>query len=177
MHSDNRLVRRFFATALATLGLAAIPAAAMAQPLNSVAIRTSASAGYLVLDVSGGSTRAGAEIIQWYGHGGSNQRWNFVPLGNGKQKIVNQNSGMCLAVSSVAGQSLFQWYCNGDPHEEWRGDLGYAFGDGFTAGRSLTNPATGYAVDIAGSNWRAGAAAIGWYDTDAQNQHFSYWQL
>jgi hypothetical protein len=177
MHSHRRFFRRFFATALAGLGLAAIPAAAQAQPLNSVAIRTSVSGGYLVLDVKGGSTRAGAEVIQWYGHGGSNQRWNFVPLGNGNQKIVNQNSGMCLAVSSVAGRSLFQWYCNSDPQEEWHGDLGYAFGDGFTAGRSLTNPATGYAVDIAGSNPWAGASAIGWYDNDTQNQHFSYWQL
>jgi hypothetical protein len=38
-----------------------------ALPLNS-----------LVLDVVNGSTANGAKVVQWYGHGSGNQRWNVV---------------------------------------------------------------------------------------------------
>jgi hypothetical protein len=116
--------RRLAAIVGAALALGAVPAAAQAQPLTSVAISTQATGNYMVLDVAGGSTQAGANVVQWLGHGGANQRWNPVPLPRGGQHIVNPKSGMCLAGSHEPGASLFQWYCNDDdPNEQWYGTL------------------------------------------------------
>src|SRR3954452_19167610 len=96
-----RRPRAIVATALAGLAVAALPAAANAQSLQDVSIATSASYTSLVLDVSGGSTANGPKVIQWYGQGSGNQRWNFVDQGNGRTAIVNQNSGKCLTTDGV----------------------------------------------------------------------------
>jgi ricin-type beta-trefoil lectin protein len=168
---------RFYAVAVAAAALVAAPAAAHAQSLNSVAIATDASDHFFVLDVSGGSTAPGAEVVQWPGHGGANQRWNFVALPNGNELIVNQKSNMCLTVSGVAGRSLYQWYCNGDPRQEWRGDLEQIFGGSFRDGKALSNPSTGLRADVEGRSGLAGARVVGWYANGGVNQHFGYWQL
>jgi hypothetical protein len=166
--------------AVSSVAAAAVVAtpAANAQSLNSVAITTSVSGAFLALDVSGGSTSPGAGVIQWYGHFGANQRWNFVQTANGNEQIVNQNSGMCLTTSGVAGQQLYQWYCNGSPRQEWSGTLQPKLGDGFAVGgRALINPASGLAADIEGGNGWAGARLIGWYPNGGDNQQFKYYQL
>ena len=36
---------------------------------------------WLLLDVSGGSTSPGAQVIDWWANGGSNQVWTFYPPG------------------------------------------------------------------------------------------------
>jgi hypothetical protein len=177
--SRPRLLRRASAVAaalLAAAGVAAAPGVANAQPLTSVAIATDASAEFLVLDVSGASTSPGAKVIQWYGNGGANQRWNFVELPNGNQQIVNQHSGQCLTTSGSAGAQLYQWPCTLGARQEWRGTLPKAF-SGVQRGASLVNPSTGLAVDINRASADAGAAAMGWYASDTYNQHFAYWQL
>jgi Ricin-type beta-trefoil lectin domain-like len=177
--SSRRTTRflRMATSSAAALALAA-PVAANAQSLGSVAIATNISQYSLVLDVSGGSTSAGANVIQWYGHGGANQRWNFVELPNGNERIVNQKSGMCLTTSGVAGQQLYQWYCNGDARQEWQGTLSNVFADNFfSLGSFLVNPASGLRVDISGASAQAGAAVVGWYQNGNKNQRFKYWQL
>jgi Ricin-type beta-trefoil lectin domain-like len=176
----GRLLRRLAALAVtATAGAAfLVPGAAQAQELQSVAITTDVSGDYLVLDVEGGSTRPGAGVIQWYGHFGANQRWNFVEMANGHQRIVNQKSGMCLTTDGVAGHRLFQWYCNGDAGQEWRGSIPNKFSPNIVdTGYRLINPVSGLAVDIAGGNAWAGARAIGWYPNGGANQSFHYYQL
>jgi ricin-type beta-trefoil lectin protein len=160
----------------AGLGLATLPGAANAQSLQSVSIRTHTS-GYLVLDVAGGSTSAGAGLIQWIGHGGANQRFNFVELPDGNELVVNQKSGMCVTTDGVAGHQLYQAPCNDRAHQEWRGTLHNVFGAGFINGDTLKNPSTGLVMDIEGGNSNPGARAIGWYPNDGFNQEFSYWQL
>jgi hypothetical protein len=172
-------VRRASAVAvtLATVaGVAFAPGVANAQPLNRAAIATDASAEFLVLDVSGASTSAGAKVIQYYGNGGANQRWSFVELPDGNQQIINENSGQCLTTNGSAGSQLYQWPCTLGARQEWRGTLPKAF-TGFQRGSSLVNPASGLAVDINHASAEAGAAAIGWYPSDTYNQHFAYFQL
>jgi hypothetical protein len=162
------------AAALCATALAG-PVAANAQSLQGVAISPNNSAFTLVLDVSGGSTRAGANVIQYYGNGGSNQRWNFVQLADGNEQIVSQKSGMCLTTSGVAGQQLYQWYCNGDPRQEWSGSIASVFDSG--DGGYLQNPYSNLVVDINQGSWSAGAAVIGWYKNYSANQRFKYYQL
>jgi len=59
----------------------------------------------LVMDVSGGSTNAGAQVIQWTNHSGLNQQWSLVPDGDNFQ-IVNRNSKLVLDVSGSSTNAL-----------------------------------------------------------------------
>ncbi len=175
----RRLARRLaavVATALAGVAVAVVPGVANAQQLNSVAIGTDASANFLVLDVAGASTAQGAGVIQWYGNGGANQRWIFVPTGDETQEIVNQNSGMCLTTDGVAGDQLYQMRCLNSPLQQWRGTLPRSW-SGFLNGSTLVNPYSGLGVDVSGGSGNAGTSIIGWYAKDSINQHFGYWQL
>jgi ricin-type beta-trefoil lectin protein len=169
-----RRPRTIVATALAGLAVAALPAAAGAQSLQSVSIATSSSYNSLVLDVSGGSTANGAKVIQWYGHGGGNQRWNFVDQGNGTSAIVNQNSGKCLTTDGVAGHQLYQFTCVGNATQQWQGNLGSVFNPDASL---LINAPTGLVMDVSGGSATAGAPVITWHYNGNNNQYFSYYQL
>jgi hypothetical protein len=163
--------RALAATLFAGLAVAATPAIANAQSLQSVAIATRASGDALVLDVSGGSTANGARVIQWYGSFAANQRWNFVDQGDGTETIVNQNSGKCLTTDGVAGHQLYQFTCAGSPLQKWSGTLDRMQEHG------LTNPYSGLRVDVDGGSRWAGAGIIAWYPHGGDNQQFTYYQL
>jgi hypothetical protein len=175
MPPSFRRARVLAATALAGLAVAVVPAAASAQSLQNVSI-ASYSSPYrtLVLDVAGGSTANGAGVVQWYGYGGGNQRWNVVDQGDGTETIVNQNSGKCLTTDGVPGHQLYQFTCIGSPAQKWTGTLGRAWLDG---PGQLRNPASGLVMDVNGGSIAAGTAIITWYDNYADNQYFAYWQL
>jgi len=127
-----------------------------------------------VLDVSGGSTANGAKVIQWYGQGSGNQRWNFVDQGNGRTAIVNQNSGKCLTTDGVAGHQPYQFTCVGSPLQQWSGNLTTVFD---LHNHLLTNVGSGLQMDVSGASATAGAAIITWYYNGNNNQYFSYYQL
>jgi hypothetical protein len=167
--------RALAAASLAALAVAAAPAVAGAQSLQSVAITTHASADTLVLDVSGGSTANGARVIQWYGSFAANQRWNFVDQGDGTQTIVNQKSGKCLTTDGVAGHQLYQFTCVGSPLQKWSGTLDRT--QAYEHSKPLTNPYSGLRVDVSGASQWAGAGIIAWYPNDGANQQFTYYQL
>jgi Ricin-type beta-trefoil lectin domain-like/RibD C-terminal domain len=156
------------------LALALAPSVASAQPLQSVAITTSISGGYQVLDVEGASTQLGAKVIQFVGTGGSNQKWTFATRADGQQQLVNNRSGMCLTTNGLAGSQLYQWTCNGGPRQVWKGDLELAFTFRY---HRLTNPSTGLVIDIKGDSVAPGAPAIGWYPNNNGGQAFAYIQL
>jgi Ricin-type beta-trefoil lectin domain-like len=167
---------RLLATAgLAAAAVAAVPAAASAQSLQNVAISTDISGSYLVLDVAGGSTDNGAGVIQWYGSFAGNQRWNLVDQGDGTETIVNQNSGKCLTTDGVAGHQLYQFTCVGSPLQKWQSNM-YTL-DKPNNVSTIRNPSTGLNVDVNGASQWAGAAIIGWYRSNADNQYFGYYQL
>ena len=167
----RRLARRLtavVATALAGVALAVVPGIANAQPLNSVAIGTDASANFLVLDVAGASTAQGAGVIQWYGNGGANQRWIFVQTGEETQEIVNQNSGMCLTTDGIPGTPIYQQRCivNGygsGPLQEWTGVLFPAirYGTPYAGPDTsyLRNPVSNLRVSLSTSNTLIAATA------------------
>ena len=73
----------------------------------------------LLLDVSGASTSPGAEVIDWWANGGSNQVWTFYPVGDDVYEIANQNSGQCLTTDGIAGHGVFQWPCAGSVTQIW----------------------------------------------------------
>ena len=77
-----------------------------------------------VLDVKGRSLSDDAEIIRWPSNGGTNQRFAFVPLGDGYTRIVNQASGKDVVIrwgSRDAGAKAIQYpyEANATTNDEW----------------------------------------------------------
>jgi hypothetical protein len=75
----------------------------------------------LVMDVSGGGTNAGAQVIQWTNHNGLNQQWKLVPDGAFFQ-IVNRNSGLVLDVyggGTTQGVNVIQWTNHNGLNQQW----------------------------------------------------------
>lgn len=79
------------------------------------------------MGVGGGSTSAGAAVVEWDCNGHLDQQWLYLATGgyaNGwpVYNIVNLNSGQCLGVqggSTALGAQVVQWPCNGHPDQEW----------------------------------------------------------
>lgn len=77
----------------------------------------------LYLDVPGGSTNQGIQIVQWEYLGGSNQQWNFVPLKDGTYYIQSKKSGMYLDVTGgfkQDGVAIIQFPLHGGANQRWR---------------------------------------------------------
>jgi Ricin-type beta-trefoil lectin domain-like len=180
-HSPNSTIRRRrvqagLAAAVAVLTMAALPSLASALTLNSVALVSNASNSTLPLDVNGASTSPGAPVIQWFGNGGSNQRWNFVTQADGYEHIVNQNSGMCLTTDGVAGHWVYQWPCGSSWNQEWSSTvLNRAFTD--APGATIESYNRGLYLDVAGDAYWPGGHLITWYWNDTPGEFFAYLQL
>ncbi|MDG5806578.1 RICIN domain-containing protein [Streptomyces ossamyceticus] len=77
--------------------------ASIAFPAKSTFYKVLNKNGGKAIDVSGGSTSAGANVIQWNDTGAPNQFWRWVAVGDGSYEIVNQKSGLLLGVTSGSG--------------------------------------------------------------------------
>ena len=75
-----------------------------------------------VLDVTSASTANGAAVIQWDWHGGDNQLFRIVPLGDGVCPIVAKHSGRVLDVTGAAagnGARIIQWDWHGGDNQHF----------------------------------------------------------
>jgi len=123
----------------------------------------------LVMDVSGGSTNAGAQVIQWTNHSGFNQQWALVPDGANYQ-IKNRNSGLVLDVfggSTNAGANVIQWTNHNGLNQQWFlvPDGGYDV---------IVNVNSFLVADVSGASINAGAHVIQWPFHNGSNQQ---WEL
>jgi pectate lyase len=75
-----------------------------------------------VLDITGGSTQAGAFAQQWGYAGSANQQFYVRDLGNGYWSITGRQSGMALDVGDAAladGARVIQWTTHGNTNQQW----------------------------------------------------------
>jgi galactose oxidase len=73
------------------------------------------------LDISGGSSSAGASAVQWRCNFGANEQWTVQPF-NGAYRVIEQQTGQCLSVagaSTAAGAQIVQNPCSGASAELW----------------------------------------------------------
>ena len=73
------------------------------------------------LDVDSFATYSGANLMLWDYWGGSNQQFRFQRAGNGKWRIINRNSELCLDVAGIStgnGANLHQWQCIADNNNQ-----------------------------------------------------------
>ena len=176
-------LRRLAVPAIAAIAGTVMLAPAVAHAdgtLYNVGIASYSDAYSGVLDVAGGSTAAGAKVIQYSVTGGANQRWDVRPTAGGSH-IVNVKSQLCLETNGVAGTQLFVTYCNdANARQVWNFSAPrYTFIDPnaplYDQYDEISNPYTGFRVDVQGSSRLNGTPIIGWPQNFGDNQGFAYW--
>jgi endoglucanase len=154
------------------VGVAALPA--QAQPQGTQVYRLTSTLASLALDVAGGSTDSGAPVVQWPVNGGQNQEWTLSG-GSYGWKIVNYNSGDCLAVqgaSTDAGAPLVQYPCADVKYMEW------GFEQALSTGiYVLRNANSNLVVDIPGGTGNWGTQLEQWPSNTGPNQTFALYQV
>jgi LysM repeat protein len=121
------------------------------------------------MDVAGGSRDNGAWIIQWDCHGGDNQAWNLVQVGD-YYKLVAKHSGKCADVYGVSrdnGARLVQWDCNGGDNQLFRKE---SMGGSFYRLRAKHS---NKCIDVYGALRDNGASLIQWDCHGGDNQSWS----
>lgn len=129
-----------------TVVLLCMCAFANAQLSNGVYSITSKLSGKPI-EITGASTAAGANVIQWANNGGDHQKWIVTHEGNGDYSIINLLSGMALEVfdfSTADGGNVVQYdFWHGDP-QLWTLS---SQGNGYYA---VLNKHSGKALDLYG---------------------------
>jgi hypothetical protein len=126
--------------------IAAVPGAAAAAVVHATDQR--AGGGELLcLDVAGGNSAAGSDVILHPCHGRFNQEWTF----NRATGVVRSAVGnLCLDVDrgqASAGKRVHAWTCNGNGAQTFDYDP--------RTRRLHFRPSRGYCLDLPGTNQRA----------------------
>jgi len=125
----------------------------------------------LNLDVSGGSTSAGAGIVQ-NAAGGTSQVWQLQSAhgsGAGVYTLKNINSGLCLDVpggAATEGLQLDLAACNGGTAQQWAFDATGGYGSAGDTTYQLENMGDGLVIDDL-SNATAAGSVVDQYSANA----------
>ena len=122
----------------------------------------------LVMDVSGGGTNPGAQVIQWSNHFGINQQWYLQPDGSTFQ-IVNRHSGLVMDVAGSATNAVANVIQNTNSHnasQQWYLDPEGAYD-------VLQNINSNMVADVSGGSTSAGAHVIQNFYTNGTNQQWT----
>lgn len=139
--------------------------ASIAFPAKSAFYKILNKNGGKAIDVSGGSTSAGANVIQWNDTGAQNQLWRWVAVGDGSYEIVNQKSGLLLDVTSGStadGATIVQQADNNGASQHW---TLVADGNGYY---KIKNVNSGKLLSVPNST--AGTQLVQTTDTNADGQ-------
>ncbi|RRS01242.1 RICIN domain-containing protein [Glycomyces terrestris] len=122
------------------------------------------------VDVVGGSTADGAEVIQYDCHGRVNQQWTLRPSGGGYVQLVSAASGKCLDISGAStadGARAIQWTCGSGTNQQWQvRDAGGGY-------VQLVARHSGKCLDVIGSGTANGVRLQQAACTGASNQHWT----
>jgi endoglucanase len=124
------------------------------------------------LDVNGGGTADGSNVIQWSYGGGNNQRWTVTHLGNNQYSIIGVQSGKALEVSnwgSSNGSNVQIWTYGGGTNQKWTVT---ATSGGYY--RLTPTHATSMALDVNGVSTADGANVQIWTYGGGNNQQWIF---
>jgi hypothetical protein len=133
----------------------------------------------LMLDVSGASLSPGAPVIQWWSNGGANQKWDFQPMPDGTDEIIDVNSGQCLTTDGIAGDGVYQDPCVGEDNQEWWTNLqpvGFYWIGYQNTPYPIQSVSSGLYLDVNGDSPWPGATIDTWYWNGDANQYFAGYQ-
>lgn len=155
-------IHRFLTIAVIS-ALATSPAIALDNGIYTI----SSIVSNKLVEVTGGSTANGANVVQWSDNGGTHQRWAINNEGSGYVSIINVKSNKAMEVynfSTSDGANVAQWeYWGGDPQLWSVTD----HGNGVV---SFINKHSGKALDLYNFDTANGAniAQWGYWGGDAQ---------
>lgn len=124
-----------------------------------------------VLDVKGGSTDNGADIIQYHATGADNQLWQPVPASGGYYQITSKHSGKVLDVkggSTEDGAQVVQYQPTGGDNQLW--NFVSVGGDYY----QIVAKHSARLLDVKGVSRDDGALVTQYHATGADNQ---LWKL
>jgi LysM repeat protein len=124
-----------------------------------------------VLDVQGGSTDNGADIIQYHATGADNQLWQLVPASGGYYQITSKHSGKVLDVkggSTQDGAQVVQYQPTGGDNQLW--NFVSVGGDYY----QIVAKHSARLLDVKGVSRDDGALVTQYHATGADNQ---LWKL
>jgi aryl-phospho-beta-D-glucosidase BglC (GH1 family) len=124
------------------------------------------------LDVNGGGTADGSNVIQWTYGGGNNQRWTLTHLGNNVYSIIGVQSGKALEVSNWGtgnGANVQIWTYGGGTNQKWTIT---ATSGGYY--RLTPTHATNMALDVNGASTADGANVQIWTYGGGNNQQWTF---
>ncbi|MBB3061777.1 RICIN domain-containing protein [Microbulbifer rhizosphaerae] len=125
----------------------------------------------MAMDIEGGSTEAGARLVQWNPNEAPNQQFRFLDSGNGYYRLAARHSGMVLDVyewNDADGADIAQWEDLNGTNQQFRLD---DMGGGYYR---LVNNFSGKALDNWDWSTEAGTRISQFTPTDAAVQQ---WQL
>jgi O-glycosyl hydrolase len=134
---------------------------------------TNANSG-LALGIAGASTTAGAELVQAYNDGTTQEQWGLFGTGGGYYKLVNRNSGLVAVVNGAVttpGASIIQWVENTNPNQQWR------LADAGDGSYRLINRNSGLVLDVSGGSTSAGAGIVQARGDDSPHQQWGLVQV
>ena len=133
---------------------------------------TSLSNSGFTLDAAGSTPRIGANVSIWTSNGGKNQKWRFVPAGNGYyyiQSVSNPNYVLDAAGKSPKrGSNVSIWTNNKGNNQKWKIEQ---LANGSYVIRSAANQS--YVLDAAGSSPKRGANVSVWTSNGGNNQKWN----
>ncbi|MEJ2858561.1 MULTISPECIES: endo-1,4-beta-xylanase [unclassified Saccharothrix] len=118
-------------------------------------------------DISGASTAAGAQLIQWSVGSGLNQQFDFLSSGDNHYRVRARHSGLVLTPSGTAtGSDVTQQPDANSTAQQWR------VVDHGGGAISLVNRVSGLALDVWSASTADGARISLWNYTGNSNQRF-----
>ena len=160
--ADGAAVQTWTPNGTAAQSWSAVPVTSLI-PEGYVAV-SSLLPGGRVLDVSGGSDRAGANAQTWEWNGTPAQRWLATDAGDGCVRLESLCSGMLL---TQTGDGCDLRPASGSDAQRWRAEPADA------GGVALVNAASGRALDVAGAADWNGADVQTWAANGTSAQSWS----
>lgn len=153
-----------------SLAAAKVPATEPLQtPSNGTFLIVNRKSGKL-LDVASGNTANGANILQWGGNGGTNQRWTLTQLSGGYYSIIGVPSGRALEVvnsGTADGDDVSIYDYSGANNQQWQF---ISIGSGYYR---IVNRNSGKDLDVAGQSVDDGANIAQWGYWGGENQQWA----
>ncbi|WP_410812647.1 glycoside hydrolase family 97 catalytic domain-containing protein [Micromonospora sp. 067-2] len=122
-----------------------------------------------VLDVTGGSTADGADVVQYTDTDATNQQWRFVDAGGGYYRLLARHSGKALDVtggSTADGADVVQWTDSGGQNQQW------SVVDTTGGYVKLLNRRSAKALDVQDRSTADGGDVVQWTDNGGPNQQW-----
>lgn len=129
----------------------------------------SADGSSLHVDVTGGGTSNGTEVVLWDADYSAKQAFRFTRMDDGSYVIQMIHSGKVLASSSFSadnGAKVVEWNDNGTTNMRWIVSMDAA---GFV---TISCKANGLVLDYAANSAYRGASLVLWEETGASKQRF-----